>query len=560
MAQNRTHPCVRLLPSLTDVAFLMPIVFLFARMDGVKTMLGDGDTGWHIRTGEWILTNGRVPTQDVFSFTKAGAPWYAWEWLWDVCFAWVHYHGGLASVVMVNITLICLTFALLFRLLRRHCGNPFLAIAVTSLACATSALHWLARPHLITMLFVVILLFVLDQVREGRVWWLFVLPVFTILWTNLHGGFLVELIILGGYAAGETAAALLALDTKRRRALLRHAALYAISTSCCAFATLANPYTYHLHQHIYQFFSEPYHVQNISEYQSISFHGGSALSLEATLLLGVFTAVWFAVKHRDFVPAVLIVGWGHLALFAARNIPLFGIVSAPFIAQALDEMFSSLERAPVADWLLRSLAAFRDTAVEFQKTDRLWRLHTISAVAIAVLTLLIMDPNAGKKLRPEYDPDKYPAKALSVLRADPGSRIFADDEWGDYLLFQLYPGHKVFVDGRDDFYGQDFEQRYLDEIEVKYDWERYLADYKVDTVVLSTKSPLATVIKESGHWRTIYDDTVAIVFKAAPEQAHLHKQVSIAVASGKDSDPRITKAVPRILESGRSNKRKEHNT
>src|ERR1700682_4034666 len=93
-AMPRTNALVRLLPSLTDLAFLMPVVFLFARMEGVKTMLGDGDTGWHIRTGEWILSNGRVPTTDVFSFTKAGAPWYAWEWLWDMCFAWVYHHGG----------------------------------------------------------------------------------------------------------------------------------------------------------------------------------------------------------------------------------------------------------------------------------------------------------------------------------------------------------------------------------------------------------------------------------------------------------------------------------
>lgn len=553
MAQHRTNPVVRLLPSLTDVAFLLPVVFLFTRMEGAKTMLGDGDTGWHIRTGEWILANGHVPTKDMFSFTKAGAPWYAWEWLWDMCIAWIYHHGGLASVVVVNIALICLTFALLFRLVRRHCINPFLAMAITSLACATSALHWLARPHLITMLFVVISLFVLDRVREGRTRWVLVLPFFTILWTNLHGGFFVELIILGGYTTGELVAALLTADTVQRRTSLRNAALCAVTAACCALATLVNPYTYHLHQHIYQFFSEPYHVQNIAEYQSISFHGGGALYVEAMLLLGALTSVWFAVKHRDFVPAVLIVGWGHLALFAARNIPLFAIVSAPFIAQALNEMIHSLERAPVADWLVRTLSAFRNTAFEFEQTDRLWRLHAISAVTITVLALLIMDPNAGKKLKPEYDPDRYPAKALSVLRADRGSRIFADDEWGDYLLFQLYPDHRVFVDGRDDFYGQDFEQKYLDEVEVKYDWERYLNEYKVDTVVLSTKSSLATVIKESSHWRPIYDDTIAIVFKAAPQH---DQRLSNAASSRKDRDPRITKAVTPDHRSGRFNKTK----
>ena len=124
MMEYKTNPIVRFLPSLTDLAFLMPIVFLFARMEGAKTMLGDGDTGWHIRTGQWILANGRVPDKDVFSYTKAGQPWFAWEWLWDVCAAWLYQHGGLATVVTVNIVVICLTFALLFRLVRRHCDNP----------------------------------------------------------------------------------------------------------------------------------------------------------------------------------------------------------------------------------------------------------------------------------------------------------------------------------------------------------------------------------------------------------------------------------------------------
>ncbi len=130
-----------------------------------------------------------------------------------------------------------------------------------------------------------------------------------------------------------------------------------------------------------------------------------------------------------------------------------------------------------------------------------------------------------------------------MLRADPNSRIFADDEWGDYLLFNLYPGHKVFVDGRDDFYGQDFEQKYLDEMTVKYDWEQYLNRYKIDTVVLSTTSALASVIKESCHWHPIYDDTVAIVFKAVQKPATEGQQVSTAVPSGRNRDPRITKAV-----------------
>jgi len=552
MTQTKTNPIVRVLPSLTDLAFLMPIIFLFARLQGAKTMLGDGDTGWHIRIGEWMMAHGRVPDKDFFSFTKAGQPFYAWEWLWDLCFAWIYHHGGLATVVAASIVVLSVTFALLFRLVSRRCDNPFIAILATFLACAVSSLHWLARPHLFTLLFVVILLFILDRVEEGRPRWLLVLPPMTILWTNLHGGFLALFIILAAYIAGEIAQALFTAEPEDRRRSLQRTKWYIATAFACAAATLVNPYTYHLHTHIVQYFSESYHMENISEFQSISFHNPAALYLEVILLLAAIGSVWLLGKHKQFVPAILVIGWAHLALLSARNIPLLGIVAAPIIAQALNEMLAALRQARTAPWLQKAAAAFRNTAIEFGENDRLWRTHLISIAATLVLTLLLASPAATGKLKPEYDPQNYPSKALAVLRANPNSRIFTDDEWGDYLIFNLYPGHKVFVDGRSDFYGQDFEQKYLDLMEAKYDWEQYLNRYQVDTIVLSTKTALASVIKESRNWRLIYDDSIAIVFTAVRDRAPESEQVSTAVSGGKDRGPRITKTArrdPRITEN-----------
>jgi hypothetical protein len=530
---------LRLFPSLTDLAFLMPIVFLFTRMDGAKTMLGDGDTGWHVRTGEWILANGRVPREDMFSFTKPGQPWYAWEWLWDVCFAWLYHHGGLATVVSASILVLCVTFALLYRLTLRHCNNPFLAIGATFLACACSAIHWLARPHLFTLLFVVVLLTILERVYRGHARLLFAVPFLMILWTNLHGGFLAGLIVLAGFTAGEALRAMFAMESEERRVSVQRAKWFGAAGLTSAAATLVNPYTYHLHEHILKFFSEPYHMQNIAEFQSISFHELGAMYLEGLLLLGTLSAAWLLVKHRNFVPLVLTIGWGHLALFSARNIPLFAIVAAPFVAQAFEEMLHSLERARLAARARKVVAGFRETGVEFGQLDRQWRIHAASAAVIALVALLLASPTATGKLKPEYEPKRYPSQTLSLLRSNPNSRIFTDDEWGDYLIYQLYPAHKVFVDGRSDFYGQDFEQKYLDVMNVKYDWQQYLDQYKIDTIVLSTTTALASAVKESSHWRVVYDDTIAIVFVRA--DAPEHPRFSTAV-SGKDDDPRITKA------------------
>src|SRR5579872_585641 len=115
-AGEKTPVFARFLPSLTDIAFLMPVMFIFIKLDGARSLLADGDTGWHVRTGEWILSHHRVPQTDMFSFSRPGQPWFAWEWLWDVLFAMLHQRWGLAAVVLTSLAVICVTNALLFRL------------------------------------------------------------------------------------------------------------------------------------------------------------------------------------------------------------------------------------------------------------------------------------------------------------------------------------------------------------------------------------------------------------------------------------------------------------
>jgi hypothetical protein len=91
-----------LAPSYSDFFLIALILWLFASGDGWKALLLDGDTGWHIRTGEHILATGSVPQVDLFSYSKPAAPWFAWEWLVDVLYAVLHGRFGLAGVVAVS--------------------------------------------------------------------------------------------------------------------------------------------------------------------------------------------------------------------------------------------------------------------------------------------------------------------------------------------------------------------------------------------------------------------------------------------------------------------------
>src|SRR5262249_30251970 len=141
----------------------------------------------------------------------------------------------------------------------------------------------------------------------------------------------------------------------------------------------------------------------------------------------------------------------------------------------------------------------------------------------------------------------YPAGAIAMLQKDRGARIFTNDEWGDYLIYKLYPNHQVFVDGRSDFYGDDFVQKYLDVMNVKYDWQQTLGRFGINTILLSPSAPLAGALKESNRWRVVYDDGVAVVFQPAkpgpelPAAKQAQNPSAVTRTDGRQSEPSASK-------------------
>jgi hypothetical protein len=515
----KANPAFRFMPSLTDMAFLMPVLFLFGRMDGAQALLADGDTGWHIRTGEWILRNHTIPSRDIFSFTKAGEPWYAWEWLCDVVFGWLNQHGGLAAVLVLSVLLISTTYAFLFRLANRK-ANPIVAVAITMIAAAASAIHWLARPHLFTLLMLVLFCCVVEAVRDGRERYrgiplLAILPLATIVWTNLHGGFFMGIVLLAAYGTGELLNLLLA--PIRNPAARRRARNYFLSAAGCSAASFVNPYFYRLHVHAFRFLTDSFQAQHIDEYLTLNFHHPVAIFFELLLVLATGAAIWHAARGRC-TEAVLFLIFGHAALLAARNIPLFAIVATPFIATAIDAWLRALAKLNVAGWLRMASERFAVVMDEVAATDAIPRWHLVSMVGIALVVALLYAPAPPRRFRPEYDPQSYPAGAVAFLKNDPSARIFAIDDWGDYLIYRLYPKTRSFIDGRFDFYGDRFLQTYFDVMAVKYNWQSTLDHYGVNTVLLPPSAALSGVLKESRRWRVVYDDGVAVVFQPAKDE------------------------------------------
>ncbi|HTS28501.1 MAG TPA: hypothetical protein VMH81_21655 [Bryobacteraceae bacterium] len=524
----------------------MPIILLFCSgMGGMKYLLSDCDTGWHIRTGEWILANHRVPVGDVFSFSKPGQPWFAWEWLADVIWAWMNAHGGLRTVVLFTLCIFAFTFALLFRLLRRK-SNPFVAVAVTMITSSAATIHWLARPHLFTLFFLVVFYGVLERVRDGKthlgsIPYLAILPAITIFWTNLHGGFFVGIMLIGIYGVGELLSEWLrgTSTADSRRASLRKAGQYFLSAFACLVLSLINPYTWHLHEHIIKYLGDPYNSQHIFEFQSPSFHNLTSRFFEIMLVLAAL-AVWRSLAKGSFTEPLLLAPWVHASFLAGRNIPIFAILAAFPAAAVVQEGLEHLPEWNVAKWLRVFVKHLVRVGDETAENDSIGRLHLVSALGVALLVALIFAPNPPKKFRAEFDPSVYPQAALATLRTDPNSKIFTHDEWGDYLIWSLYPSHKVFVDGRSDFYGDDFEYKYIDILNVHEGWEKYLTQFGVDTILMPPDAPLTGALKESSHWRKVYDDGVALVF-CQTQKPGANSLLSLSTGGEVSRDREVTK-------------------
>jgi hypothetical protein len=504
---------IALMPSLSDLAFLAPFLVLFWCTPGVGWLLTDSDTGWHIRVGEWILKNGRVPATDIFSFTKAGQPWFAWEWLSDVLMAVIHRHSGLAGIVLVSLLLLGATSVCVYRSTLEESGHRVIAIVLTGLAMAASTIHWLARPHLVTPLFAVLFCRVLSGVEEraNNKGIFLALPPLTILWVNLHGGFFVGLVLLITYAIGAAAGEL--VQGTRRNAWVR-ARKYLLTAGACAIASLVNPYGYRLHVHVAEYLGASFYVQRISEFQSIDFHSFPAAYFETLLVLAIAAAVWHVARGR-WVHVLLLLSWSHLALFSVRNIPIFAVVSAPSIGLAMREWLEYARSRCPLHWPGKIGATLADLETGLRiiaNNHNRRRWHVAPSLAVLAAALVLSHPG---HVRTEFDRNRFPADAATFLsQRNSGSqtRLYSSWQWGGYLIYRLWPSLAVFDDGRTDFYGPAFVEDGLRVWNACPDWAAILAEQRVNAALLPIDSALATVLREKSDWKLVYHDRVALLF------------------------------------------------
>jgi hypothetical protein len=467
-------------PSLAGIVFLAVAGWLLAWTvaAGAPGLLADAGTGVHIRTGEAILERGQPPRVDPYSFTRPGHEWFAWEWLAGVAMALVNRAAGLGGVSVAFAALWALNLVLMLRRSLAHGANAMVAVSLLPLAMGAASVHFLARPHAFTVLFLLLAWKWVDDPR--RVWRLVPLAA---VWANTHGGFVALFALLAAEAAG----AWIERDPAHARRMLKVLA-------ACAGATFLNPYGWRLHVHLSGYLQASWLRELVEEFRAP--HPGMASWPYYVVLLwsGILLAGWLAYRRR-WRAALFVALWAYAAMTSVRHLSVYAFVLIPPLGGEISR-WRGLPRV-VEDLGRDHLAGLKRTCV--------WP----AAVLLAACVWAAANPRWFA-----FPEAKYPLAAAGRHAALlDGARVFSTDAWSDYLVWRFEGRTKVAVDGRSDFYGERLCRLYLDAIHGRPGWDQTLARWRPDFILLPEASPLNGLLARDRAWAPVAADAGAALYR-----------------------------------------------
>ncbi|MEO0108638.1 MAG: hypothetical protein ABIK62_05640, partial [candidate division WOR-3 bacterium] len=254
------------------------------------------DTLWHLALGRWIVTHRALPDISQFYYSATTGPGYDYAWLAQALLFGAHQLLGSAGIAVLNSAVAGFVFYFLYRLLEHESSNLVVNFAVLGLALAAITTYLSGRPVIFTLALFTLELFIVSEFTASvtrRAWscvWL--IPLFTALWANLHPGFvLAPLVVL----------AFLPLVKGWRRWVLAGVAASAVV------AVLLNPYGWRLYLVPLETLKALPMLRSLTEWTGIA--GGEAVLWGGLVALGT----WGCAVRRQPASIVLLFGLSALA-------------------------------------------------------------------------------------------------------------------------------------------------------------------------------------------------------------------------------------------------------
>ncbi len=496
--------------SLDNLMFCITMLLVF--IIAVRVPL-DSDMWWHLTAGKWMVNNGKPLLVDVFSYTRAGEVWINHAWLGDVILYWFYRDAGFWGLgLCVAITAVA-SMGILYKTM--PAGSTYKAWLVI-LAAIICSFVWSPRPQIFSLLMIAILLNLILRYRDQDTLkgsgWLFVVFV---LWSNLHGGYSLGVILLILTGIGEIVDYLTRLDAHQgqHKRLKKNFIWILIALA----GILVNPNG--LNTLIIPFRTVGVQTLQtlIDEWASPDFH---QLTMQPFVILLFLVILSFALTRKSIhgFEVIGFLGFTYLALVAKRNFAPFAIFSSFVVSNHLPSIFHEMInnlKEKLSDTNLKEKGKPASFSPLLRKVLNLTMVGLLGIGAV-MKWFYVTHPVVVSA----YESRFYPQKAISYLREYriPSGRLFNSYGWGGYLIWNL-PETAVFVDGRTDLFGDEVLGDWLKIIRADEGWEQTIDKWKIDWFLIEPEQPIVDHLIGMG-WQVLYQDEISIVINRKNTQSH----------------------------------------
>lgn len=494
---------------------------LFVFLSGI-TKIDDYDLFWHLKTGEYILSNRKVPTEDIFSFTAEGKRWIAQSWLVDVIFYSAHRLAGYNGLIIFKSLLLSFTFFFLLKLLLKKKISLPVAVLVLILTVLVAQFRFQVRPHIFKYLFVVLFLYILNDYFEFKKNRLYLLPILTLLWANLHGSFFLGYIIIGAFLLAELVKRYYLKYPSEQK--LKPLFLNLFLTILVPFF---NPAGYCLHEWMIKLFSRTLSGAIINEeFLPPTFKGNTffwifllitGISFSLPIFLkkeeGRFNLTQLLCTRAGLTNFFLFLPFAYLAVKGIRYIAVFAILSASVLSENLNLL--KIEIRP---------------EVSGEKISIL--LNASLFAAMLATLFLIFAPWKAYQFGLGLKRGIYPDKAIEFIEKNQiQGNIYNPEEFGGYLIWEWYPKRKVFLFNDNLLFEEIYKRIYQEDGET-------FARYRINCILKSYRHfPIEDCYLRQKNWHLVYwEDTALVYLKENEENKNLIAQYGYRYIDPRNSD------------------------
>lgn len=485
------------------------LVLVLAVLVGFMPIPRDPDLWFHLAGGDYIRAHADVPTIDLFSLTRGGAPWVPHSWLFDVLVsvAWATIGPRAAEALMALVFAGAVSGA--FHLLRRSGVSPMLACGVCAAVAVAAGNSRGLRPQVFSLLFTVLTLCALmaHAVRPNRRI-LHTLPALFVVWAQFHSACVMGVGVVLIWVAGRVVDALVERAWSERRWELRTLAACA---ALVAVAVLVTPHEITHYEYLALTMKLQYLHANVSEWQPPRALSASVPDVHAYVLLGGLMLVLGRSRRRiPYAAALTCAALLILALSGARHIPLAWVGAVPLLGSVLGRAARREPQAAGAAWAPSSGGRAAATRVSGGGIAR--RTGIALVVVGGVFAALWSFPTPVRERYARVEPVRG-ADMLAALGRD--VRVFTTYNTGAYVLWRGGQHLRVFVDSRADVYGDDVLWR-AHRAAAGIDWESLFAEQGIEAAVLERRERLCRTLRADPAWRVLAEDAGTLTFIRRP--------------------------------------------